>query len=98
MKRTVFPNPWLPYVLVLLQVVITAVFFLWRAFDSLRPSLFKASPFGDRLTFVGFENFARLLTLPDDHRSIVNLGIEISSSVIVPMWLERWSHRSAACL
>ena len=33
MKRTVFRNPWLPYRLVLPQVAITVVFFLWPAFD-----------------------------------------------------------------
>lgn len=47
-------------------------------------------------------NLARLLTSLDYHRCsaqrVVNLGIEISSSAIVPMWLERRSHRSAACL
>jgi sn-glycerol 3-phosphate transport system permease protein len=72
MKRTVFRNPWLPYLLVLPQVAVTVVFFSWPAFDSLRLSLFKASPFGDRLIFVGLENFRQLLMSPDYHRSIVN--------------------------
>jgi sn-glycerol 3-phosphate transport system permease protein len=72
MKRTVFRTPWLPYLLVLPQVVVTVVFFLWPAFDSLRLSRFKASPFGDRLMFVGLENFRRLLFSLDYHRSIVN--------------------------
>jgi sn-glycerol 3-phosphate transport system permease protein len=72
MKRTVFRNPWLPYFLVLPQVVVTLVFFFWPAFDSLRLSLFQASPFGDKLIFIGLQNFERLLTSPDYHRSIVN--------------------------
>ena len=41
MKRTVFPNRLLPYALVAPQVVITAVFFFWPAFDSLRLSLYR---------------------------------------------------------
>lgn len=60
MKRTVFSNRWLPYALVAPQVAITVVFFFWPAFDSLRLSLYRASPFGDRLIFVGFGNFQRL--------------------------------------
>jgi sn-glycerol 3-phosphate transport system permease protein len=57
---------------VLPQVVVTGVFFLWPAFDSLCLSLFKAWPFGDRLLFVGLEDFRRLLSSPDCHRIIVN--------------------------
>jgi sn-glycerol 3-phosphate transport system permease protein len=60
MKRSVFPNRWLPYLLVAPQVAITVVFFFWPAFDSLRLSLYRASPFGDRLIFVGAGNFERL--------------------------------------
>jgi sn-glycerol 3-phosphate transport system permease protein len=60
MKRTVFRNRWLPYALVAPQVAITVVFFFWPALDSLRLSLYRASPFGDRLIFVGLWNFERL--------------------------------------
>src|SRR5882724_1673522 len=62
MKRTVFRNRWLPYLLVAPQVAITLVFFYWPAFDSVRLSLYRASPFGDRLIFVGWGNFARLFS------------------------------------
>jgi sn-glycerol 3-phosphate transport system permease protein len=60
MKRSVFPNRWLPYLLVAPQVLVTVVFFVWPAFDSLRLSLYRASPFGDRLIYVGLTNFERL--------------------------------------
>src|SRR5258708_8378472 len=60
MKRSVFPNRWLPYALVGPQVIITLVFFFWPAFDSLRLSLYRASPFGDRLIYVGLTNVERL--------------------------------------
>ncbi|MBI4392083.1 MAG: ABC transporter permease subunit [candidate division NC10 bacterium] len=72
MKRTVFRNPWLPYALVLPQVVVTIVFFFWPAFVSLRLSFFKSSPFGDRQIFVGLENFQRLFTSPEYLRSVIN--------------------------
>ena len=57
MKRTVFRNRWLPYALVAPQLAVTLVFFFWPAFDSLRLSLYRASPFGDRLIFIGLGNF-----------------------------------------
>jgi sn-glycerol 3-phosphate transport system permease protein len=70
MKRTVFPNRWLPYALVAPQLAVTIVFFFWPAFDSLRLSLFRASPFGDRLIFIGLGNFERLLTDASYFRSV----------------------------
>jgi sn-glycerol 3-phosphate transport system permease protein len=60
LKRTVFRNRWLPYVLLAPQFAIILVFFYWPAVDSLRLSLYRASPFGDRLIFVGLGNFQRL--------------------------------------
>ena len=72
MKRTVFKNRWLPYLLVLPQLVVTVVFFFWPALKSLQLSLFRVSPFGDKTTFVGLENFTRLLADPEYYASVVN--------------------------
>ena len=70
MKRTVFRNRWLPYALVAPQLAVTIAFFFWPAFDSLRLSLYRASPFGDRLIFIGLGNFERLLVDPAYFRSV----------------------------
>ncbi|HEY7649935.1 MAG TPA: ABC transporter permease subunit [Methylomirabilota bacterium] len=75
MKRSVFKNRGLPYLLVLPQILVTAVFFFWPAFESLRLSFFRTSAFGDKTTFVGFDNFARLLASPAYYESIVNTFI-----------------------
>ena len=72
MKRTVFRNRWLPYALVAPQVAITLVFFFWPAFDSVRLSLYRASPFGDRLIYVGLANFERLVRDPAYLRSALS--------------------------
>src|SRR5499426_258875 len=71
MKRTVFRSRWLPYLLVLPQMVVTAVFFFWPAFQSLQFSVFRVSAFGDRMTFVGLDNFAKLLADPEYYASVV---------------------------
>ena len=72
MKRSIFKNRWLPYVLVAPQLVVVLVFFFWPAFDSLRLSVFKVTPFGDRQIFVGLDNFIELLTAPEYGRSVIN--------------------------
>jgi sn-glycerol 3-phosphate transport system permease protein len=72
MKRTVFKSWWLPYLLVLPQVAVTIVFFFWPAFKSLQLSLFRVSPFGDRMTFVGLDNFTKLLADLEYYQSVVN--------------------------
>jgi sn-glycerol 3-phosphate transport system permease protein len=71
-KRTVFRNPWLPYLLVLPQVAVTLVFFFWPAGKSLYLSLFKSPPFGGRDVFVGLDNFRPLLTTSEYYDSVIN--------------------------
>jgi sn-glycerol 3-phosphate transport system permease protein len=71
-KRTVFPNRVLPYLLVLPQVLVTLVFFFWPAWKSLYLSVYKSSPFGGRDVYVGFENFQALLLSPDYYTSVIN--------------------------
>jgi sn-glycerol 3-phosphate transport system permease protein len=71
-KRTVFRSRWLPYALVLPQMVVTIVFFFWPAAKSLYLSLFKSPPFGGRDIFVGLDNFVALLTSPEYYNSVVN--------------------------
>lgn len=72
MKRTVFRNRWLPYLLVVPQVAVTIVFFLWPAWQSLYLSVFKSPPFGGRDVFVGLDNFRALLTSADYYTSVGN--------------------------
>ncbi len=72
MKKSIFSNRILPYLLIAPQLIVVLVFFFWPAFDSLRLSLFKTSPFGDRQIFVGLENFADLLVSPEYYRSVYN--------------------------
>ena len=72
MKRTVFANRWLPYLLVLPQMAVTLVFFFWPAGKSLYLSVFKSAPFGGRDVFVGLDNFAALFRDTDYYDSVIN--------------------------
>lgn len=58
--------------MVLPQLVITLVFFFWPAFQSLRLSLLRVSPFGDRVFFVGLRNFQQLFSSVEYRISVVN--------------------------
>ena len=71
MKRSIFENRWLPYILLAPQLVVVIVCFFWPAFDSLRLSFFKVAPFGDREIFVGLGNFVELLTAAEYGRSVL---------------------------
>lgn len=91
MKKSSFPNPWLPYLLIAPQLIVVGVFFFWPAFDSLRLSLFQTSPFGDVQNFVGLDNFIQLILSPEYYRSVYHsfvfaLGVTflcLSSSLVL---------------
>ncbi|MDF7786827.1 sn-glycerol-3-phosphate ABC transporter permease UgpA [Pantoea stewartii] len=61
-SRPVFRNHLLPYLLVLPQLLITAIFFVWPAGEALWYSLQNLDPFGISSTFVGLANFERLFS------------------------------------
>jgi sn-glycerol 3-phosphate transport system permease protein len=90
-KRTVFPNRWLPYLLVLPQLAVTAVFFFWPAGKSLYLSFFRSPPFGGRDVFVGLDNFTALLTNAEYYESVLNsfifafavTGLSVAGGLVV---------------
>ena len=63
--RPVFRTSALPYLLVLPQLLITAIFFIWPAGEALWYSLQSIDPFGISSSFVGLDNFKRLFA--DDY-------------------------------
>jgi len=63
-KRMTFPSLWLPYLLLAPQVIITLVFFIWPAGQALYQSVLRQDVFGFRTTFVGLDNFTRLIQDP----------------------------------
>ncbi len=63
-RRTLFPGRLLPLLLVAPQLALTAVFFLWPAFEALTASVTQQDAFGISTTFVGLANFAALFADP----------------------------------
>ncbi|MBU9854811.1 MULTISPECIES: sn-glycerol-3-phosphate ABC transporter permease UgpA [Rahnella] len=62
--RPGFGCSWLPYALVLPQLLITAIFFLWPAGQALWYSVQTLDPFGLSSTFAGMTNFTQLFQDP----------------------------------
>lgn len=60
MKRTYFRQRGLPYLLLLPQMLITAIFFLWPAGRAVYQSFLRQDAWGIKTTFVGFDNFVDL--------------------------------------
>ncbi|MDO5612255.1 MAG: sn-glycerol-3-phosphate ABC transporter permease UgpA [Paracoccus sp. (in: a-proteobacteria)] len=65
MKRTVFNNQLLPWLLLAPQLAITFVFFLWPAAQAVFQSFLRQDAFGIRTTFVGLANYRALLNSPE---------------------------------
>lgn len=59
-RQVTFKQPFLPYLLLLPQLVITAVFFFWPAGQSIYSSFFREKAFGGSKSFVGLDNYAAL--------------------------------------
>lgn len=81
-KRVIFNNRLLPYLLLLPQMMITLVFFFWPAVEAIRQSVLLQDAFGLRSEFVGFENFAHILSDPN---YLTAMGVTIVFSTAVTL-------------
>jgi len=63
-KRSFFTSKFLPYFLILPQVLVTVTFFYWPALQGLAQSVMRSDPFGQRNTFIWLENFIALFKDP----------------------------------
>ncbi len=71
MKKAQFNSRWMPYALLMPQMAIIGIFFLWPAAEAIRSSFYLEDPFFGTGTFVGFENYSNVLTDPNYRRSAV---------------------------
>ncbi|MBN9410129.1 MAG: sn-glycerol-3-phosphate ABC transporter permease UgpA [Burkholderiales bacterium] len=96
-KRVVFRSAWLPWALLLPQLVIISVFFFWPASQALMQSLQSQDAFGMSTTWVGLENFQRLFDDPSYIESfkttalfsVLVAGIGIALSLLLAVFADR---------
>ncbi|MBK1636888.1 sn-glycerol-3-phosphate ABC transporter permease UgpA [Rhodovulum adriaticum] len=84
-KRVLFKGIWLPLLLVLPQILITAVFFFYPAGQAVWQSLFIPDPFGLSSQFVGLGNFEYLLSDRYYRASFVTTAIFSTLVTLVSM-------------
>jgi sn-glycerol 3-phosphate transport system permease protein len=77
-KRVTFPGVLVPLALLVPQLAITLIFFVWPSLQSLRGSLFQQDAFGLSEVFVAFANFARLAS---DGNYLASFGITVVFAV-----------------
>ena len=65
MKRALFNNRLLPWLLLAPQLIITVVFFLWPAGQAVWQSFLREDAFGLRSEFVGLLNYKQLWSSPE---------------------------------
>lgn len=89
-SRPVFRSGWLPYALVLPQLIITIVFFIWPAGEALWYSLQNVDPFGLSSTFVGLDNFKQLFNdsyyLDSFYTTLIFSGLVAGSGLLVSLF------------
>lgn len=68
MKKAGFAQPYLPFLLLLPQLSIVAIFFYWPAVQAMQSSFYLQDPFGFGSTFVGFENYIDLWNNDEYHK------------------------------
>src|SRR5438034_6507765 len=81
-KRAIFGNRWLPYLLLLPQLAVTIVFFIWPAGQALFQSLLEEDAFGTRSSFVWFENFQRIF---EDEGYLHSFQVTVVFSLLVTL-------------
>ncbi|TKB26988.1 ABC transporter permease subunit [Desulfopila sp. IMCC35006] len=75
LKRSTFKSSYLPYLLILPQVIVTLTFFYWPAVQGLIQSFLLSDPFGQSSKFVWFYNYKEIFTDPLYLRSILTTFI-----------------------
>lgn len=86
-KRVTYNSLWLPYMLLLPQVAITLVFFIWPAGQALYQSLLREDAFGLSTEFVGLENFIDLFQSDKYMDVFINTIIFSAATTVLSMGL-----------
>jgi sn-glycerol 3-phosphate transport system permease protein len=97
-KRSTFKSSYLPYVLILPQIIVTLTFFYWPAVQGLIQSFLLSDPFGQRSKFVWFYNYIEIFTDPLYLKSILitfTFSIAVASvSICLGLFIATMANRA----
>lgn len=77
-----FPNRTLPYALIFPSIAVVALFLILPSLQALYLSLYEVSPFGNKLIFVGLNNFREILT-SSDYQFSLRLSLLFAVAVVL---------------
>jgi sn-glycerol 3-phosphate transport system permease protein len=84
-KRSIFSHRFLPYALLLPQIIITFVFFYWPAGQTVWQSFLLQDAFGLKTSFVWLENYQELFKHPDYYQTIWTTMVFSSAVAILSL-------------
>ena len=84
-KRALFGHKFLPYWLLVPQLIITLIFFYWPASQAVWQSFLLQDAFGLSTRFVGLENYRQLFSDPAYFRTIVTTMVFSGSVAILSL-------------
>jgi sn-glycerol 3-phosphate transport system permease protein len=97
-KRSSFKSSYLPYLLILPQVLVTLTFFYWPALQGLIQSFLLSDPFGRSSKFVWFYNYLEIFRDPLYLKSIlttITFSIAVASvSIILGLFIATMANRA----
>jgi sn-glycerol 3-phosphate transport system permease protein len=97
-KRSTYKSSYLPYLLILPQVIVTLTFFYWPAVQGLIQSFLLSDPFGQSSTFVWFYNYKEIFTDPLYLKSILTtftFSIAVTSvSITLGLFIATMANRA----
>ena len=85
-----FPQKYLPYLLLLPQLLVTAVFFLWPAGQAVEQAFYQEDAFGLSREFVGLDNFFELFTSPEYFASLLTTMVFSFSVAFLGLAVALW--------
>ena len=74
-KRAIFGGTSLPYLLLLPQLLVVAVFFYWPASQAVWQSFLLQDAFGLNTSFIWFENYSELFADPGYYHTMMTTGV-----------------------
>ena len=78
---------WMPYLLLVPTFLVIVLFIYYPAYDSFRMSLLRVSTFGNKTTYVGFQNFVNLFNNQQYIDAVKFTGLYVGLSVTLSVFL-----------
>jgi sn-glycerol 3-phosphate transport system permease protein len=84
-KRSIFTHRFLPYALLVPQIVITIIFFYWPAGQTLWQSFLLQDAFGLSTKFIWIENYKELFAQPDYYQTVATTLVFSSAVALLSL-------------